>query len=120
MVARGRWCGHPVHFDPVDKVWRYDHNNEIATEPATCKHCGHLEELLLVPREDYDDPGTIKGWHYRHVDHCIVPLVRALNSFGMYTTNSCCGHGTGPTTIFLLDGRVLTIETRKEWERRSR
>lgn len=43
------------------------------------------------------------------VDACIVPLVKALNTAGIFTDASCCGHGNRPGTIFLMDGRMLLI-----------
>ena len=44
------------------------------------------------------------------IDRCLAPLVQALNAAGLTTTNSCCGHGRGPGTILLADGRRLTID----------
>lgn len=59
--------------------------------PPHLSHTGH-------PR--YEDKG---------IDACIAPLVDALNRGGILTTQSCCGHGKGPGTIDLADGRTLTI-----------
>lgn len=44
------------------------------------------------------------------VDRCIAPIVAALNAGGIATRSSCCGHGRGPGTIALQDGRSLVIE----------
>lgn len=49
-------------------------------------------------------------WAEKAVDHCIAPIVQALNDAGIYTANSCCGHGETEGTIHLHDGRVLRIE----------
>ena len=43
------------------------------------------------------------------VDMCIASLVRALNSYGVQTVASCCGHGKRPGNITLADGRELII-----------
>lgn len=42
-------------------------------------------------------------------DPCIAPLVRALNTNGLQTMASCCGHGRSTGSICLADGRVLAI-----------
>lgn len=41
------------------------------------------------------------------VDACIADLVAALNAAGLFTRDSCCGHGNGPGLIRLMDGRSL-------------
>ncbi len=43
------------------------------------------------------------------VDHCLAPLVRALNAGGIPTAMSCCGHGEGGGFVLLADGRLLAI-----------
>lgn len=43
------------------------------------------------------------------IDACISNLVRALNASGIYTANSCCGHGLGLGSIILHDGTELFI-----------
>ena len=43
------------------------------------------------------------------VDACIAPVVKALNHGGIYTVASCCGHGKGPGSIILGDGRELFV-----------
>jgi hypothetical protein len=43
------------------------------------------------------------------VDSCIADIVDALNAAGIYTANSCCGHGKEPGSILLHDGRELTV-----------
>lgn len=49
-------------------------------------------------------------WDLKSVDKCIAPIVDALNRDGIYTANSCCGHGNAPGLIFLHDGRTLRID----------
>ena len=48
-------------------------------------------------------------WDMKAVDSCLAPIVKALNDAGIYTSQSCCGHGKENGTIFLHDGRVITI-----------
>ena len=48
-------------------------------------------------------------WDYKGIDSCIAPIVQALNDAGIYTAQSCCGHGKGPGRIDLHDGRILRI-----------
>jgi hypothetical protein len=50
-------------------------------------------------------------WAERLIDRCMVPLIEAFNARGMYTTNCCCGHGTGPGKIFFHDGQELDLPT---------
>ncbi len=72
--------------------------------------CAHGDEVvLLVPMPAYlSYTGTFR-WDYKGVDTCIAPIVQALNNAGVYTANSCCGHGHGHGTIHLHDGRILHI-----------
>jgi len=51
------------------------------------------------------------------VDSCLAPLVELLNTNGMPTVASCCGHGWRPGNIALRDGRELMI-ARHYWEAR--
>lgn len=51
-------------------------------------------------------------------DPCIAPLVAALNSGGLRTVASCCGHGRRPGQIALADGRELFITPDYEAARR--
>lgn len=48
-------------------------------------------------------------WDWKGIDSCIAPIVEALNDAGIYTSQSCCGHGKEDGTIFLHDGRILSI-----------
>ena len=48
-------------------------------------------------------------WDVKPIDRCIAPIVKALNDSGIYTSNSCCGHGRGDGVISLHDGRTLII-----------
>jgi len=47
------------------------------------------------------------------VDACIAPIVSALNLASIRTASSCCGHGKGPGSILLQDGRELVVHP--EW-----
>lgn len=48
-------------------------------------------------------------WATKPIDRCIAPLVKALNDAGIFTVESCCGHGRGSGGIWLADGRELEI-----------
>lgn len=63
--------------------------------------------VYLTDEQSCDGP----GWKMKPVDACIAPLVNALNSAGILTASSCCGHGKQPGSILLQDGRELTILT---------
>ncbi len=49
-------------------------------------------------------------WKEAGIDSCIAPLVGALQSAGIDMRASCCGHGKGPGSIVLQDGRRLVVE----------
>lgn len=46
-----------------------------------CSH-GTLKDVIIVPK-----PFSVK------IDSCIANEIAWLNSQGVYTVNSCCGHG---------------------------
>jgi hypothetical protein len=52
-------------------------------------------------------------WEEKGIDSCIAPIVKALNDAGIYTANSCCGHGKTDGSILLHDGRELVIKAVK-------
>lgn len=52
-------------------------------------------------------------WDYKDIDSCIAPIVQALNDAGIYTAQSCCGHGKGDGEILLHDGRIIVIKKRE-------
>ncbi|MDQ0726789.1 hypothetical protein [Microbacterium sp. W4I20] len=57
------------------------------------------------------NPGTSERNHRDGIwcDPCLEPLIRALNTAGVATVASCCGHGTAPTWVSLKDGRDLVV-----------
>jgi len=72
-----------------------------------CKHGDHVTLPVNMPAHlSYTD---VDRWAYKPIDRCLAPIVQALNVAGIFTANSCCGHGTGPGSILLHDGRELTI-----------
>ena len=76
-------------------------------------HC--LETLVTLCR-----PRPYSGRTQIMVDACIAPIVQALNSAGIVTLGSCCGHGDADGTLFYeRDGRALkiTVEIGKHEER---
>lgn len=66
-----------------------------------CEH-GTYKEVLV---KTYPD----NIYKYKKVDSCIADIVDALNRYGLETTTSCCGHGSGESSILLEDGRQLFI-----------
>ncbi len=49
-------------------------------------------------------------WDTKAVDSCIADIMDALNAAGIFTANSCCGHGKSDGGILLHDGRELVIK----------
>lgn len=52
-----------------------------------------------------DGGGTPTVW----CDPCIAKLVDALNTAGLNTEWSCCGHGHQPPMVGLRDGRQVVV-----------
>lgn len=67
------------------------------------------DTILRVPMPAHLSHTGAFRWDDKAVDSCIAPLVQALNDAGIYTANSCCGHGDDEGEIILHDGRVLRI-----------
>jgi hypothetical protein len=72
-----------------------------------CEWGTQINLIVPVPAE-LSHTGVFR-WDRKGIDSCIADLVQALNSAGIYTSNSCCGHGKGDGIISLHDGRVLII-----------
>ena len=53
--------------------------------------------------------GRVQG-----IDFCIHKIVAALNSVGIRTVASCCGHGKMKGNIVLEDGRALIVQQQPE------
>ena len=58
---------------------------------------------MVTLARDHDGTPTI--W----CDPCVAPIVGALNSAGIGTVASCCGHNHAPGSVILADGRHLLI-----------
>lgn len=72
--------------------------------------CRHGDDVLVrvnIPAE-LSHTGAAR-WDVKAIDCCVAPIVEALNAHGILTTASCCGHGKGPGSIILQDGRELMI-----------
>jgi hypothetical protein len=78
-----------------------------------CDHENREAAMVTIRR---DDEGAPTVW----CDPCLAPLIEALNTGGIPTVASCCGHnGRGsdgeqadaPGWVMLHDGRTLTITT---------
>lgn len=72
------------------------------------------DTLLYVPIPAGISHNGQFHWDWKGVDSCIADLVQALNDAGIYTAQSCCGHGSGRGRIDLHDGRVLLIVSSEE------
>jgi hypothetical protein len=48
-------------------------------------------------------------WASKSVDRCLALIVDALNTAGVLTASSCCGHGRCDGNIILHDGRELVV-----------
>lgn len=77
-----------------------------------CKHGDTIECLVNISAR-LSHTGYAR-WVERPVDRCIAPIVQALNEARILTIASCCGHGKGPGSIRLQDGREFTISRWKE------
>lgn len=76
-----------------------------------CQHGDTVELWVNLPaRLSYTKESR---WCFKPIDRCIVPIVGGLNAAGVLTAASCCGHGKGPGSIILQDGRVLEIRPDK-------
>lgn len=109
MVARSQSLGYDIEYD--GKQWiRSDTKESI--ECMTCKHCGKKESIVSVwidPRQSHTGKGY---WKSVPIDHCIAPLVEALQLAGINMLGSCCGHGKSDGEILLADGRILKLVRR--------
>jgi len=57
-----------------------------------------------------DDPRCQGEWKKNcKIDKCIAPLVRAFEKAGIRMFGSCCGHDKSGGSIYLLDGRIISI-----------
>lgn len=64
--------------------------------------CEHNDTVLLrvpVPAS-LSHTGSFR-WAVKPVDRCLAPAVVLLNALGIYTANSCCGHGKVGASIAL-------------------
>lgn len=72
--------------------------------------CEHgLSVPLIVPIPAKLSHSGAARVDVKPVDACIAPIVAALNSAGVLTAGSCCGHGKAPGEILLHDGRRVVI-----------
>jgi len=56
----------------------------------------------------HQSPLIING-KQESIDNCLVDIIKALNSAGIKTLASCCGHGNINGIISLADGREFMI-----------
>lgn len=74
--------------------------------------CDHGDAVILRVRMPADLSHTGQArWVDKPIDRCITSIVQALTDAGIWTANSCCGHGMGPGSIVLHDGRELVVKS---------
>lgn len=72
-----------------------------------CEWGDVISTRVKVPA-DLSSTGKVK-WKDAKIDHCIAPIVKALQEGGVDMRDSCCGHGKTLGAIELQDGRVLLV-----------
>lgn len=75
-----------------------------------CERGKTINSVVPIPT-DLSHTGE-RRWATKAIDSCLVRLVEVLNAAGIYTISSCCGHGEGPGSILLEDGRELAIHAK--------
>ena len=73
-----------------------------------CMYGNEINLRVLIP-EHLSHTGSAR-WDVKGIDACIANIVDALNSYGVFTESSCCGHNISDGTIKLQDGRELIIK----------
>jgi len=102
MAVTSKISGHDVTYDPTTKKWNKPAN-------LNCFYCNSPPVRCLVNIPSNLSHTGFPYWTYKPVDECISDIVNALNSSGVLTRSSCCGHGDDLGHIMLQDGRVLGI-----------
>ena len=77
-----------------------------------CEHGTYEHVLVYIPAR-LSHSGEAR-FDIKPIDKCIAPIVRALTNTGIYTVQSCCGHGKCDGQIDLLDGRILKVVSKDE------
>ena len=72
---------------------------------------GDTVPVLVYVKDDLSYNGQSR-WKVAQIDRCLAPLVSALQRGGIDMLGCCCGHGAGPGSIVLTDGRELVIRKR--------
>lgn len=90
-------------------------NGEYAPRLTTERFAGLSERAFM---EWLDDSASRNEYGVPTVwcDPCLAPLVTALNSAGLRTIASCCGHGRRPSVVTLAGGRELVVLTTEQRE----
>jgi hypothetical protein len=108
MTAKSHSNGHEIEF--VNGHWVYsDTKKDVSNERECADCCRETEEVYVYVPFNLSSTGESKS-KYAKIDKCIAPIVRALQSGGIYMRGSCCGHGERDGEILLEDGRTLIIK----------
>lgn len=117
MTARSKTVGRPIVW--TGNYWVYEDTGKRVPERIIrpCPHCGEKPVGVRV-KIPADLSHTGKAyWKVVAIDHCIAPIVEALQQAGINMKGSCCGHGKREGSIVLQDGRELVIKTNSSTER---
>lgn len=110
MAAKSKVIDRKVVWDEIRNLWIYPDTGKEATGVRPCSKCGHKPVGIRVKiPADLSHTGK-EFWKYAQIDHCIAPIVEALQKAGIDLRGSCCGHGESKGTILLQDRRVLVIK----------
>jgi hypothetical protein len=90
-------------YDEAHSVWRWADSGQACNHEHACSSCG--KAVVSVPLSHR----TERGFTTASVDACLAEFVQRLNNAGLQTIASCCGHGDGPATVILEDGRELLV-----------
>jgi len=103
--------GHWIYEDTGERVPEDDWYLSYLSRP--CPHCGEKPVGIRV-KISAEDSHTCRAYEkVAAIDHCIAPIVKALQQAGIYTRGCCCGHGKREGSILLQDGRKLIIKGEK-------
>ena len=75
-----------------------------------CKHCGELPVMMDLTIPAHLSHTGADRRKLVSIDHCLAPLVAALNIGGCPTINCCCGHGERDGSILLKDYTGLIVK----------
>lgn len=108
MVAKSKTVGRSIVW--AGNYWIYEDTGKRVKGLLPCPHCGHkpVGVRVKIPADLSDTKKVV--WKVMGIDHCIAPIVEALQLRRIDMRGSCCGHGQEDGDIHLQDGRILVIK----------